>query len=53
MPRSIEEARNYIAKLAEADGELKFAREVRAGCWDHRADVQRALDGDDVTKKRD
>lgn len=47
MARTIEEARNHIAKLAEADGELKFAREVRAGAWDHRADVQRALDEDE------
>jgi len=43
MTRTIEQAREHIAKLAEADGELVFAREVRAGCWDHRQDVQHAL----------
>lgn len=35
--------REHIAKLAEADGELTFAREVRAGCWDHRSDVAHAI----------
>lgn len=43
MPKTIEEAREHIAALAEADGELTFAREVRAGVWDHRSDVQTAL----------
>lgn len=41
--RSIEYARDYVAKLAETEGELTFAREVRAGYWDERNDVQRAL----------
>lgn len=35
--------REYIAKLADADGEIVFAREVRAGCWDHRNDVSKAI----------
>lgn len=35
--------REHIAKLAEADGEHAFAREVLAGCWDHRNDVSRAI----------
>ena len=39
----IEAGREKIAKLAEADGELVFAREVRAGCWDHRSDVANAI----------
>lgn len=42
----IEEARERVAKLAERDGETSFAREVRAGCWDHRGDVQAALRGE-------
>ncbi len=40
---AIQKGREKIAKLAEADGEIKFAREVRAGCWDHRLDVTRAI----------
>lgn len=39
----IELAREYIAKRAEADREMTFAREVRAGAWDHRHDVQWTL----------
>lgn len=35
--------REHIARLAEADGEMIFAREVRAGCWDHRNDVAAAI----------
>jgi len=41
--RAIEEARRIIADLATKDGEHAFAREVLAGCWDHRRDVQAAL----------
>lgn len=40
---TIEEAREYVASLADQEGEKQFAREVRAGCWDHRNDVQSAL----------
>jgi hypothetical protein len=42
----IETARERVAKVAEAHGEHQFAREVRAGCWDHRNDVQAALRGE-------
>jgi hypothetical protein len=42
----IKEARERVAKLAERDGEKQFAREVRAGCWDHRNDVRCALRGE-------
>lgn len=35
--------REHIAKLAKADGEHTFAREVLAGCWDHRDDVKNAI----------
>ena len=35
--------REAIARMAEANGELQFAREVRAGCWDHRNDVAREI----------
>lgn len=37
--RALIEGRNIIAKLAEEEGDIKFAAEVRAGCWDHRRDV--------------
>jgi predicted RecB family endonuclease len=43
MPDPITIGRDRIAKLAEADGEMTFAYEVRAGCWDHRNDVRRAI----------
>jgi hypothetical protein len=43
---TIEEARERVAQLAERDGEEQFAREVRAGAWDHRNDVQAALRGE-------
>ncbi len=36
--------REHIARLAEADGEGIFAREVRGGCWDHRPDVAKAIE---------
>jgi hypothetical protein len=45
MTITIEQARERVARVAEADGELQFAREVRAGAWDHRNDVQAALAG--------
>jgi hypothetical protein len=35
--------RESIARLADADNEATFAREVRAGCWDHRCDVHQAI----------
>lgn len=40
---TIEEAREYVANLADKEGEKQFAREVRAGSWDHRRDIQSAL----------
>jgi hypothetical protein len=40
---NIHRGREHIAKMAEADGEHTFAREVRSGYWDHRSDVQRAI----------
>ena len=36
--------REVIARMAESDGEARFAREVRAGCWDHRHDVSREIE---------
>lgn len=42
---TIDEARKVIAGLAVADGEYTFAREVLAGAWDHRNDVQAVLNG--------
>jgi hypothetical protein len=36
---SVTAGRAAIARLAEQDSEFQFAREVRAGCWDHRRDV--------------
>lgn len=43
MTKTIEQARDFIAALAEREGEMQFAREVRAGAWDHRRDVQAAM----------
>ena len=43
-PEQIEAARAEIAAKAEAAGERTFAREVIAGCWDHRNDVMAALE---------
>lgn len=40
-----EEARKTIADLARRDGEEQFAREVEAGAWDHRSDVQACVAG--------
>ena len=40
---AIQAGRNRIAALAEKDGEVIFARQVRAGCWDHRRDVSVAI----------
>lgn len=39
---TIMQAREYVASLAEKEGERSFALEVRAGCWDHRNDIQSA-----------
>jgi len=39
----VERGRDHIASLAEADGEIIFARQVRAGAWDHRSDVAAAI----------
>jgi len=36
--------RAHIATLARNDGEHLFAREVEAGCWDHRRDVAWAIE---------
>lgn len=51
--RTIEYAREYVAKLAEREGQHVFASEVRAGCWDHRSDVQKALIEDFKPRKLD
>jgi hypothetical protein len=51
-PSAIHMGREHIAKLAEDDGEIIFAREVRGGCWDHRADVAKAIkDAEDQIKE--
>jgi hypothetical protein len=42
---SLQQAREAIAVRAVADGHYVFAREVLAGCWDHRNDVQAAMAG--------
>ncbi len=46
MSKTIQEAREIIAKLADQEGEKVFAREVRAGALDHRNDVQAAMKDD-------
>ncbi len=40
---AVEKGREKIALMAEADGMVLFAREVRAGAWDHRRDVSSAI----------
>lgn len=42
-PVVVQAGREALAKIAEKDGEITFAREVRGGCWDHRADVRRMI----------
>ena len=49
--RTLEEARKTIADLAIREGEHQFAREVTAGYWDHRNDVQAALKEGFVPRK--
>lgn len=44
--KKIVEGREWIASLAEAEGEHAFASEVRFGCWDHRRDVAKAITGE-------
>jgi hypothetical protein len=44
--KKIVEGREWIASLADAEGEHAFASEVRFGCWDHRSDVARAITGE-------
>ena len=43
MSDAVQAGREHIALLADAEGEHVFAREVRAGCWDHRDDVAAAI----------
>lgn len=49
---TIEEAREYVAKLADREGEIQFAREVRTGVWDHRNDVQSAYQNGPFTPRK-
>lgn len=44
MRQAVEAGREHVASLADAAGEATFAREVRAGCWDHRPDVAAAIE---------
>ncbi len=46
MQRTIEQARQIIAEYWRERGERQFAREVLAGSWDYRRDVQAAVAGD-------
>lgn len=48
---TIEEARKTIADLAMKEGEHQFAREVLAGAWDHRNDIQACVAGTFDTRK--
>ena len=41
---SLYAGRKEIAALAQTAGEAQFAREVLAGCWDHRGDVKAAIE---------
>ncbi len=49
----IESARERLAKVAELAGQHQFAREVRAGAWDHRTDVQAAFRGERLKGEED
>ena len=42
----IAQGREFIAQLAEKEGEIAFAEQVRFGCWDHRNDVAKAIKGE-------
>ena len=42
--KAVAAGRETIARMAEADNQFTFAREVRAGCWDHRRDVTREIE---------
>lgn len=42
----IAQGREFIAQLAEKEGETEFAEQVRFGCWDHRNDVAKAINGE-------
>lgn len=42
-PIVVQRGRDRIAALADRENEHTFAREVRAGAWDHRGDVSRAI----------
>lgn len=44
--KTMSEAREIIARLAEREGHRTFAREVRHGQWDHRSDVIAARNPD-------
>lgn len=50
------DAAEVIAKRAEADGEVVFANQVRAGCWDvdNRRDIRaiydRLVSGEEVAR---
>lgn len=50
---TIQDARKVIADLAMKDGEVVFAKEVLAGCWDHHSDVQAVLAGTFVPKSKE
>lgn len=50
--RNTELGREIIARLAEDDGEHEFAREVRAGMWDHRRDVASSISNPTTFKAR-
>lgn len=52
MEDNVELGREIIARLAEADHEFEFAREVRAGMWDHRGDVASAIANPTAFKAR-
>ncbi len=52
MTDNVNLGREIIARLAEADREFSFAREVREGVWDHRTDVASAIANPTAFKAR-
>lgn len=49
---NIQRGREYVAQLAEAEGESLFAQQVREGAWDHRNDVAEAISGNFFKPRR-
>lgn len=45
QPMTLEQARETLGRLWQEAGEIQFGREMQAGSWDHRREIQAAMDG--------